>query len=925
MSAQPQAQPQPVFKASATFQDVISKNPDFPTWSPEDKNSLADMFFREKYSDMAPEDYDTARLTFNKKYNVGQEQANPLDVGNLATLGLPARAWDAATGGVGGAADIRDAQMNRFATDPGLYGDLYRLSQNDITKTLGSLGGAVVGAEQTAANIAPGILSKVPFLGNVLKRLAPETQRAIATAGVFSGKSNLGGVLTGQQTVPEAVANTAFQTATGGLMGGSRLKNAGVQGGIGYGQDALSSILADVASGRPIDFNRANQQGMHGGVTGAGLGLAFDGGTHTVPEPPRTLQGRVLRQEIPVERFGRPTQRAEADYQQRISNEATTLIQLRNRGMVKEANLVLKALRPETQARIQAEVKAFDERNTARQTVNSQRIKTAVQQLGPDPARRQQNNQLREAIQTRAAQERRQYEADFKRLVEEEKALTRQHKEAIARHKSLQAQAEKIRNLKQKQAIRDRIVYEKAEGQKRAGELRRLRQEIKSRTAEKTSTEGTPKPSESTNSRQQDYKQRREDVLLKIRTLYHGNSATAEQPAIDILSKYYDRTQIKLDGSDPRGGGRRLTVGGRFGESGGPVIRFRVNDTIGSLLKKYKMLDQLLAGRIVRQDAEHTLHDDLVSRADSISHDDFQQNSHETHLLDAEGSKIVDEHEAAFNRLAQDADALLAKIRNAKTFDEMEEYVGQLESPAYAYLPKEVLQDDIQSAVNEGIRKLSGGSDESGSAPAGDQISQRGDQEREAGATKPSSVKQARATLEQAIQQGKAVILEHRAEKAGTRDDSTYRQKLDLPYEFGTNEKGEFVRVINENGQVSMRYLHDVHGQVEISNERHPYTFDREGVYKAGGKKGETGRFRVLDEDGNEVSQVKTNLTKDSELAKRLQQMEAIVTKVKKGGQKPSVREILEASSPLSEKEFNESIKGLSDEKIDEIAKDFGC
>jgi hypothetical protein len=183
----------------------------------------------------------------------------------------------------------------------------------------------------------------------------------------------------------------------------------------------------------------------------------------------------------------------------------------------------------------------------------------------------------------------------------------------------------------------------------------------------------------------------------------------------------------------------------------------------------------------------------------------------------------------------------------------------------------------------------------------------------------PVDHEQNKKTLDSAIEKGQSVKFEHRAEKAGTRDESTFRAKHDVPYERGSNEKGDFVRTINENGQVTMRYLDDIHSNIEISKDRHPYAYDREGIYKGGKKKGESGRFRVLDEDGNEVAQVRSNLTKDSEIVARIQKMEDIVNAVN-NGKRPKVNEILDAARNIEKyKDLEDAMDGLSDNSRREL------
>lgn len=298
-------------KGGISFQDVINQNPEgWAKEAPEFKSQVADQFFQKHvasqpgFSDEAPETQNEIRTAFNKQYGVGgvgltegfaddpltQTVGAVQRFGDLATLGIPARAWDAATGGVGQTAEARDAMLSQYATDPGLYGDMYRLSQNPIVQGIGSLGGAFGATNQIAGNIAPGILGKIPFLN----RLSPMAQQGIATAGAFSGGQNLGGVLQGQQTPQQAAVNTFLQTATGGLMGPGRLKNAAIQGAGGYLSDAGSSVAADVLAGAPVDFTRANQAGMQGAALGGGLGLAFGSG-----KPQAAQKQSRYRQNIP--------------------------------------------------------------------------------------------------------------------------------------------------------------------------------------------------------------------------------------------------------------------------------------------------------------------------------------------------------------------------------------------------------------------------------------------------------------------------------------------------------------------------------------------------------------------------------------------------------------------------------------------------
>lgn len=171
------------------------------------------------------------------------------------------------------------------------------------------------------------------------------------------------------------------------------------------------------------------------------------------------------------------------------------------------------------------------------------------------------------------------------------------------------------------------------------------------------------------------------------------------------------------------------------------------------------------------------------------------------------------------------------------------------------------------------------------------------------------TVEQHRENLQKAIDAGKPVRLEYRAERAGSRDESTFRQKTDLPYELGSDSSGEYVRVINENGKFSKRYLDSIQGSVSIHNERFPFTMDNEGVYAKGSKKGQRGRARVLDEDGMEVDQSARELTKDSVIQGNIEKMQEAINRAKQG--KASVREILDASKGLEATDMAKAFESL--------------
>lgn len=203
--------------------------------------------------------------------------------------------------------------------------------------------------------------------------------------------------------------------------------------------------------------------------------------------------------------------------------------------------------------------------------------------------------------------------------------------------------------------------------------------------------------------------------------------------------------------------------------------------------------------------------------------------------------------------------------------------------------------------------------------------------------------------IDEAIRHGKAIEAVHHADKAGTRSDSTFEDKFDLPVEKGTIKRlvdpvskrvitnpkngkpldiktraaqqllqegkaelrdAPFVRVINENGQFSMRYMEDLKGPVKISDKEHPYSVVMN----------ENGKYDVV-KNGELVTQRAGELTRHSELAPQAEKLKSL-------GKDPtstSVREILEASEQITEKQFMDILRDLPQEKINELGKKVDC
>lgn len=396
-------------KQKVSFDDVIAQNPDgWAKETPETKNSIADSFFLKHvasqpgFSSESPDTQTEIRTAFNQKYNVGSVAPDfeQRDFFN-PKQGVPDQISDyvnAASLYAGGVLDPANDLLNPFwrsasegnaalaretykgiESDPGFLGNAYRFHQNRYANMAGQALGAFGAVRNIATRLPEQALSKLPILG----RLPAAAQNALAATGIFSGATNAADVAHGKQTPLQAAGNTALDVATAPLGGASRFKNTAIQGASGYASGYLSSLLDDATHGRPLDFERAHRQGGEQGAIGAGMGF----GLHSRAARPeqRTIRGRALRETPPVERISRgETPRAEAKISAKVSREATTLIQMRNKGMGKEVTQVLNAMSPNMRARVNAEIAAFDKQNEAKQTLGNVRIQQAVKNLGPE-------------------------------------------------------------------------------------------------------------------------------------------------------------------------------------------------------------------------------------------------------------------------------------------------------------------------------------------------------------------------------------------------------------------------------------------------------------------------------------------------------------------------------------------------------------
>lgn len=265
-----------------TFGEVLAQDPKI---APADKQSLADAYFKKYYSGLPDNDQQALRVEFNKKYNVGQlieaqpaanafEQAINTATRGLTTAGLgvsgvldPAiSAFSFNTTNPNALADMAAQNYPGIATDPGAMGDAYRFATNPWTNAVGGALGAFGGMRNVAGAL--------PSLGSMARN-------AMAAVGTYTGLGNIAPVVRGEQSLPGAIADTALSTLTAPLGFGNRLANAGIQGGLNYGQVQVQRGI----NNQP--FDPLNADAIRSAAIGAGMGFGM-------PSPPRqALQGRV--------------------------------------------------------------------------------------------------------------------------------------------------------------------------------------------------------------------------------------------------------------------------------------------------------------------------------------------------------------------------------------------------------------------------------------------------------------------------------------------------------------------------------------------------------------------------------------------------------------------------------------------------------
>jgi hypothetical protein len=313
------------FLPEKTFMDVLIENEAETPLNPQEKSELASLYldtyvkndpvFQQDFSQTEKLDYLTQ---FNKKYQVGQVdpfnqsvKAQGLDGntyeggaiekgfmglrdwGDLATLGVPASSWDAFHGDVKEQSRSgRDSLVDKYATDPGVAGDLYRLSQNETVKSLAGLPGVFKQTGNFMGQIPGNIAKGVPLLG----KLSDNAAKQIGGVGLFSGLTNANRVSAGQSGPIQALTDTVFDTVSAPIEAASRPLNAAIQGASGVLGGALSNMVGSAESGQQVDLMQMLEQMKREGLLGAAMGAAFAGKPKQPKEKPRIFENSQTQQ-----------------------------------------------------------------------------------------------------------------------------------------------------------------------------------------------------------------------------------------------------------------------------------------------------------------------------------------------------------------------------------------------------------------------------------------------------------------------------------------------------------------------------------------------------------------------------------------------------------------------------------------------------
>jgi len=643
----------------------------------------------------------------------------------------------------------------------------------------------------------------------------------VLPAGLFSGATNATDALQGNQSPMQAIGNTVMQTAAAPFQRAGRIGNALLQGGVGYVSGAGNTLFNEAMTGQPINWQQANSEGVKQALLGAGIGAALPGA-----RPQSTVKNP------PVKVGKGPAPRM------RVVPEVET-----------QANQIERAIEAQRQAAINK--RAIDER--AQLQARREAVKTLYAKVANtvDP---NAPPQMQAAVQK--ALER----------------LKQSHDELSAEHSQKYG--------KQPKAAKPSIAPDSQE----FGNLTRMVAQLRASGRGREADVMMSKFDQATKARVYDAVKRYEtrgkqkQTVLKAEAKAQESAAKQEARRLAARAKQLEQEQKTYEANLAK---------------------------VQALKDKQAQASEIAKGKAEAQKRQAELKQlraDITANAKILDAEAKAQKAEDatkTRALIARAKQLQRE-QAAY-------EASVQKIQAAKGKQAAAAEVARLKAET-------AKRQQELNTLKADIKQRSATQKTETPAPRREAKSYTD--------KPPVNVLQAKATIEKAIAEGKAITVEHRANKAGTRDESTWREKFDLPYAMveknvlvdadgtplltangnpmsATTQKAKAmidngeariiakpaVRVINENGQVSYRYLEDMYGTVRVSKSAHPYNYRLD----------EDGKLQIFNAKGEPIEQVKANLTKDSEIEAAFSKMQGVVGRVNKG-QKVSAEEVLRAA-----------------------------
>jgi hypothetical protein len=501
-------------KGQVSF-DTYAAAPQYVLAPVEDKVDAANRFFDDhyastpQYKQASPEDQNNARQRFLSDYKLPTQVKAPQG-----------------TNFIGDVANSFGNSISGYTQD-----DLARNQGGGVGSFLGNLGGDVL-SSIGGGFAGAGVGSVVPGVGTTAGGLIGTVGTGTARGGLAEAQRERLASQNPDALRIAAAAGLGGVTSfplfkAGGSLLGRAAKNAGFDFALGASGDIGSQAIEQGNLLPNIDWQRALQTGSLSGV-GGGVGTYFHG-RGVKSKSPRVPVGRQVEMKAPGAMYGdfgrsvgtrerlsgpvKNTRQFIKDANQFTSIDAKTTAQ-RRAAALKQRYDILEAQHaatptPELKARIR-KAQAILQKHFKDEKAAVAPIKAGKAQLAPgsdtfnavvqfgkelraEGKIREANvalsqyhpetkaklfdeiHKLENVEKKHAATAKAQYEADYKKLLTEEKAASKQQQE-------IKAQIEKTQNLKDKEALQSQKALLKAESKARQSELKKLKGDIANRT-----------------------------------------------------------------------------------------------------------------------------------------------------------------------------------------------------------------------------------------------------------------------------------------------------------------------------------------------------------------------------------------------------------------------------------------------------------